>query len=114
MNARKQKEREEKESEINRRLAGITSHQVEEEIVRLFNEIEKASGKKRKRASKNDRDEALNNIRKNIRLKVSNEFNRLFFEQYAHPGLAQDILANERPQEDFFDALSSGRMLLDN
>ena len=41
MNARKQKEREEKESEINRRLVGITSHQVEEEIVILFDEIEK-------------------------------------------------------------------------
>ena len=113
-NSRKKKENEDREKEINLRIAGITSNQIEVEVARLFAEIEKATGNKRKRVSKNTRDEAINNIRKKIRLEVSNEFDRIFFEKYAEPGFFREIVENERSQEDFIDALSSARQLLNN
>ena len=113
-NSRKKKENEDKEKAINLRIAGIILNQIEVEVARLFAEIEKATGNKRKRVSKNTRDEAINNIRKKIRLEVSNEFDRIFFEKYAEPGLFREIVENERSQEDFIDALSSARQLLNN
>ena len=64
--------------------------------------------------SKNIREETLKNIRKKIRLEVSNEFDRIFFDKYAEPGLLREIVENERSQEDFIDALSSARQLLNN
>jgi hypothetical protein len=55
---------------------------------------------KKKGASKNDREEALNDIRKKIRLEVSNEFQRRFFEKHVDTGLVREINANERSQEE--------------
>ena len=100
MNERKRLERLRKEREIEMRISRIGSEQVNDEIARLFAEIEKATGNKRIRVSKRIRDEANNNIQKRIRLEVSNEFDRRFFQQHGDPIMMREIEDNQTNQVD--------------
>ena len=111
-NAKKRAERESMDKEIDLRIARISSEQLNSEIQRLFSQIEKDAGNKRKRSSKAIREQAHQNLRKKIRLDVSNEFDRRFLQDNLPSDQVRDLLENQQNSDKFYSVLTNARMLL--
>ena len=82
------------------------------EIHKLFSQIEKYTGNKRKISSKAIREQTHQNFRKKIRLDVSNEFDRRFLQDNLPSDQVRDLLENQQNSDEFYSVMTNARILL--